>query len=189
MRILLVLAHDKKDSLSATLADHCANNLTKQGHEVDYLSLYDYADQIPFYSHDKELMAQSAFYALTRHKIMAADRLIVVFPVYWYATPGILKCWFDLITNYAWNYPGAPARYALAKHAIKKSFVISTTMSPRLYTLWIGNPAQNAIRQTLLWMGMGPVLAYEIGSVQKTTPSDLESYKKKIDNYLSKLVG
>ncbi|WP_433274371.1 NAD(P)H oxidoreductase [Actinosynnema sp. CS-041913] len=109
MRALLVVAHHRKDSLTAHLAARARARLEAGGVEVDLLDLHaegfdprmssedepDWADAGKVYS--PEVRAHMA-------RIVAADLVTVVFPVWWFGPPAILKGWIDRVWNHGFAY-------------------------------------------------------------------------------------
>ena len=189
MRILLVIAHDKKDSLTWQLAEHTAQKcrIESPQAQVTILDLYAHANNIPFFQHEKKLLESSEFFIMNRDLILNTDRIALFFPVYWYSTPGIMKCWIDLITNYAWRYQGG--RVAQPLHPIKKALIVSSTMSPRWYTLFLCNPAQNQVKQTLRWMGIKEMLTLEIGSTGTMNSTRMANTKCMLNRLCKRLIA
>ncbi|MGO4539199.1 NAD(P)H-dependent oxidoreductase [Paenibacillus sp. 2TAB19] len=53
--------------------------------------------------------------------LLAHDRIVLQFPLYWYSSPPLLKKWFDDVLTYGWAYgPGG-------NHLHGKEFAIATT--------------------------------------------------------------
>ncbi len=187
MNILIVVAHEKKNSLTHHLVNRIINLINTQKHTLDVLNLYDYADDIPYYTHDRTQLEQNAFFQLNKKKVMAADRLIIVFPMYWYSTPGILKAWFDLITNYAWQFH-KPTQ-AKARHAIKKALIISSSIQPWWYSLIFGNLALKQVARTLKWMGVKKVMVYELVQVNQLNEKKLNTHLNRIRTRVTALLS
>lgn len=153
MRILAIIAHDKKPSLTHSLFDDAVSYMRDNGYEVDVLDLYDRADDIPFFWHDKTKLESYPFFQENKERFMAADRLFIIFPVYWYSVPGILKCWIDLITSFAWKYE--QGFYARPLHKITKTLFVSITLYPQWFVkIILRNPAMNQLKQTFKYMGI-----------------------------------
>ncbi|HEX2978124.1 MAG TPA: NAD(P)H-dependent oxidoreductase [Candidatus Babeliales bacterium] len=180
MRILAIIAHDKETSLSKTIFNHAVTFLSKQENiELDILDLYSRAEEIPFYSSNRAQLEANAFYQENKERILKADRLLIVFPTYWYSTPGILKCWFDLINQFAWKFNG-PYKSAIPLHQIKKALVINLTITPRWYNLlWLGDPARDQVKKTLQFLGIEPMM-YTVDRSINLSQSALEKHIKNI---------
>ncbi len=182
MRIYAILAHPKKDSFSGRMFYAAVKSFQEHGATVDVLDLYDHVDHIPFYipsikTATTELdRAKLDFFNENKERFMAADRLFIVYPVYWYAVPGILKCWLDLITNFAWEYKSGD-HYAKPLHKIQRAFVInSASMSTWFRWLRTRNSASEMMKETFKFMGINQFRFYEIGGTSKFSAHDIEEY-------------
>lgn len=189
MRVLAVLAHPKKDSLTGGIFYATVEHLTKQGAQVDVLDLYDRAQEIPFYvptpatswTTKDQGLAQHPFYHENKERFMAADRLLIAYPVYWYAVPGIMKCWLDLITNYAWKFTKGP--YGIPLHPIKKALVVnSASMSNWFRWIRTRNSGSEMLKESFKFLGIPKYYFYEIGSTGSLT-------KHKVDEHIVKILN
>ncbi|MDA3650081.1 NAD(P)H oxidoreductase [Saccharopolyspora indica] len=116
-RALVVLAHPRSDSVTARSADLVHRKLKAAQYEVDLLDLHaegfdprmttadepDWADREKTYS--PEVRAHIA-------RVDAADVIVVVFPVWWFSLPAILKGWIDRVWNYGFAYGRSEPRLA-----------------------------------------------------------------------------
>ncbi|MBQ1159479.1 NAD(P)H oxidoreductase [Streptomyces sp. A73] len=114
-RALLVLAHPRADSLTAQLADRAKQRLTRDGYGIDLLDLHaedfdprmtpadepDWAD--PDKSYSPQVHAHMA-------RVEAADVIVVVFPLWWFGLPAVLKGWIDRVWNHGLAYGGSRPR-------------------------------------------------------------------------------
>ncbi|MER6016451.1 NAD(P)H oxidoreductase [Streptomyces bluensis] len=116
-RALLVLAHPRADSLTAHSGRRTREHLERHGYTVDVLDLHaegfdprmsaqdepDWDDPGKRYS--DEVHAHMA-------RVDAADTLVVVFPVWWFDVPAILKGWIDRVWNHGLTYGVDPSPLA-----------------------------------------------------------------------------
>jgi NAD(P)H dehydrogenase (quinone) len=114
---LLVVAHHRGDSLTAHIADRARLRLEKDGHAVDLLDLHAEGFDPRMTSEDEPDWADrgKAYSAEVRahmRRIDAADLIVVVFPVWWYGPPALLKGWIDRVWNYGFAYGHRTARLA-----------------------------------------------------------------------------
>ncbi|MFI6440118.1 NAD(P)H oxidoreductase [Streptomyces sp. NPDC050759] len=114
---LLVVAHPRPDSLTAQTAAHLHARIKDGGGTVDILDLYaeefdprlapvdepDWADREKRYSPEVHAHME---------RIAAADDILVVFPVWWFGPPAILKGWIDRVWNYGFAYGRSKPRLA-----------------------------------------------------------------------------
>lgn len=112
---LLVVAHHRADSLTAHIADRARVRLEKDGRTVDVLDLHaegfdprmTVADEPDWGDRDKTYSAEVRAHM---RRIDAADLIVVVFPVWWYGLPAVLKGWIDRVWNYGFAYGRPTAR-------------------------------------------------------------------------------
>ncbi|MGC9376795.1 NAD(P)H oxidoreductase [Streptomyces sp. MH13] len=114
---LLVLAHPRSDSLTAQVAERLRLRIKDAGGAPDLLDLYaegfdprltpvdepDWEDREKRYS--SEVHAHM-------DRIAAADDILVVFPVWWFAPPAVVKGWIDRVWNYGFAYGRSRPRLA-----------------------------------------------------------------------------
>jgi putative NADPH-quinone reductase len=181
MRVYAILAHDKKDSLNGFIFSKIIEHLKSKNVELDILNLYDHVNQIPFYIHNEEILQQNKFFLENKKRFMAADRLLIVHPVYWYSTPGILKCWIDLITNFAYQYESGA--HAKALHKIKKAMVVNTWMAPAWYIkFFTTNPPKKQLQETFKFLEINEFYFYQIGSIYNP------NFKTTVEKHIQKIL-
>lgn len=123
MNILIVFAHPEPRSLNGALRDVAAAELEAQGHAVQVSDLYAQRWKSEVDRHDFPLLASDARLkvagasrqsfaagALTddvkaeQEKLLWADLLILLFPLWWFSMPAILKGWVDRVFAYGFAY-------------------------------------------------------------------------------------
>ncbi|ARN82337.1 NAD(P)H-dependent oxidoreductase [Methylocystis bryophila] len=121
--ILLVYAHPEPTSLTRLLVAVAIDALEKQGHAIAQSDLYGMrwkavfdADDFPSRADPTRLsfIAESAHaYATGRQtddvaseqaKLLSADAVIFVFPLWWYAPPAIVKGWIERVYAFGFGY-------------------------------------------------------------------------------------
>ncbi|MCX4980723.1 NAD(P)H oxidoreductase [Streptomyces sp. NBC_00572] len=116
-RTLLVHAHPRTDSLTAQVADRLHARLKDEGGTVDVLDLYaegfDPAlrpEDEPDWENREKVYSPEVRAHMDR--VLAADDIVVVFPVWWFTPPAILKGWIDRVWNYGFAYGRSRPRLA-----------------------------------------------------------------------------
>lgn len=106
---LVVMAHHRADSLTAALARRTADRLEAAGYRVDFLDLHregfdprnrvedepDYGNRDKRYSDEVHAHAE---------RLLAADLVAAVFPVWWFGLPALMKGWIDRVWNFGLVY-------------------------------------------------------------------------------------
>ncbi|MCM6773605.1 NAD(P)H oxidoreductase [Nocardia sp. CDC159] len=114
---LVVLAHHRSDSLTAHTARRTVAQLEAAGYTVDLLDLHaegfdprmTVADQPDWGNRDKLYSAEAREHM---RRLLAADLVVAVFPVYWMSLPAVLKGWIDRVWNYGFAYGRSKPRLA-----------------------------------------------------------------------------
>ncbi|MEU0189388.1 NAD(P)H oxidoreductase [Streptomyces afghaniensis] len=114
---LLVLAHPRPDSLTAQVAGHLRARIEEADGTVDVLDLYaeDFDPRLtPVDEPDWEDREKKYSPEVHAHmdRIVAADDILVVFPVWWFAPPAVVKGWIDRVWNYGFAYGRSRPRLA-----------------------------------------------------------------------------
>ncbi|WP_405660263.1 NAD(P)H oxidoreductase [Streptomyces sp. RK9] len=108
-KVLLVTGHPRPDSLTAQLVRHARERLTAEGHTVDLLDLdaegFDPrmtpADEPDWADPQKEYTPEVRAHM---RRIEEADAIVVVFPLWWFGLPALLKGWIDRVWNHGFAY-------------------------------------------------------------------------------------
>ncbi|MGA5194617.1 NAD(P)H oxidoreductase [Streptomyces exfoliatus] len=114
---LLVLAHPRTDSLTAQVAARLRSRIENEGGTVDVLDLYaEGFDPLLHPADEPDWEDREKVYSPEVHahmdRILAADDILVVFPVWWFAPPAVLKGWIDRVWNYGFAYGRSRPRLA-----------------------------------------------------------------------------
>lgn len=184
MRVYAIVAHPKKESMNGHFFYQVVSHMKSEGVTVDVLDLYDRADQVPFFGKhviggSQQEPVYSPFYLENKERFMAADRIFIEYPVYWYSVPGILKVWMDLIANFAWKYEGGLAARPL--HNIKKAVVVNSSHMPAFYRKYFtSDPATAQIREMFKFIGIPETEFHLIGGVESLSVADGQKHVEKI---------
>jgi len=108
MNALIVVAHPDPQSLTHAVAAQLAGGLSQAGHAAEFADLaaegfdprFNQDDVAGFYLRadaPADVRAEQA-------RIDRADALALVFPVYWWSMPALLKGWIDRVFANGWAY-------------------------------------------------------------------------------------
>jgi NAD(P)H dehydrogenase (quinone) len=152
-KVLIVYAHPDRASLTRQMADVAAETLEAEGHKVmtsdlcgmGWKAVFDAADFPSRLDPERLDFVRESFAAFTggtqtadvvreQEKLLAADALILQFPLWWFSMPAILKGWIDRVwaCGFAYNYQGQGnrLRYGEGVFAGKRALVSVTTGGP-----------------------------------------------------------
>lgn len=141
----IVYAHPSASSLNAALRDETVRALDALGHTTTVSDLYamkwkaaaDYDDFGPtengnFMAAAGEAYqagAQSADITAEQERLLAADTLILQFPLWWFSMPAIMKGWVDRVFTNGFGYGATRTwkRYGEGRLAGRRAMIVVTT--------------------------------------------------------------
>jgi NAD(P)H dehydrogenase (quinone) len=145
VNVLIVYAHPEPTSFAGAMKNAAVRALTAAGHQVEVSDLYaegfnplagrhDFvsaADPERFHYQSEQLHAsRSAGFAadLVREqdRLMRADLLVFIFPLWWGGVPAIVKGWFDRVCAYGVAYADGK-RFEQGYFAGRRAFLALTT--------------------------------------------------------------
>lgn len=108
MHALIVVAHPNPQSLTHHVAATVRSGIAESGHSAEIADLaaegfdprYALADQAAYVKGE----AIPADVAAEQARIDRSDSLVLVYPVYWWSFPGLLKGWIDRVFVNGWAY-------------------------------------------------------------------------------------
>ncbi|MEU6859174.1 NAD(P)H-dependent oxidoreductase [Glycomyces sp. NPDC046736] len=145
MRTHLVYAHPHHGSLNASLRDEAVQTLEGLGHTVTVSDLYamkwkavaDFDDYGPteadsFINASAQAWDEgtlSADILAEQEKLLAADNLILQFPLWWFSMPAIMKGWMDRVFTNGFGYGTSRdwKRYGEGRLEGKRAMIVVTT--------------------------------------------------------------
>jgi len=115
MHILIVTAHpDARSYTHAVVARLVAGSKTNPGttHEIVDLAAEGFDPRFSPADHDqfKGRAEPKEDVLLEQRRVDGADLLVLVFPVYWWSMPAVMKGWVDRVFTSGWAYIDDPER-------------------------------------------------------------------------------
>lgn len=108
MHALVVVAHPDPASLSHAVAQALGDGVSSAGHSVEIADLAREGFDPRFSLNDlavhRREIAQPADIAFEQARIDRADALVLVYPIYWWSMPALLKGWIDRVFANGWAY-------------------------------------------------------------------------------------
>lgn len=109
MKVLTVVTHPRKDSLTFKVTESFVQGLRNAGHETEILDLYrsDFSPVLweedePEWSAD--IQQYSPVVETEMERMKRHDALAFVFPLWWWSMPAMLKGYIDRVWNYGFAY-------------------------------------------------------------------------------------
>jgi NAD(P)H dehydrogenase (quinone) len=154
MRVLVVYAHPLDTSFAASAHERVLLSLRRGGHEIDDCDLYKEAFDPVLNAED--LLAYNDVSANRRHvtayvdRLLAANALVLIYPVWNEGFPAILKGFLDRVflpgVSFVKDRDGAIAPALLN---IRKLGAVCTYGASRLATLVMGDPPRRVVKRLL----------------------------------------
>lgn len=110
MHALIVVSHPLKESLTYSLAQAIAQGIHEENAEnsTEIAMLSQEGFNPVFSADDLAAFIQTApvpsDVIAEQARIDKADALVLVFPIYWWSMPGLLKGWIDRVFTNGWAY-------------------------------------------------------------------------------------
>lgn len=108
MHALVVVAHPDPASLSHAVAQAVAEGVSGAGHSFEMADLAKEGFDPRFSLNDiavhRREAAPSADVAAEQARLDRADVLVLVYPVYWWSMPGLMKGWIERVFANGWAY-------------------------------------------------------------------------------------
>ena len=153
MRVLVLFAHPVETSFSAALHRATVEALRAAGHEVDDCDLnaegfnpvLSREERIDY--HDLALNRAHAGPYVDR--LLAAEGLVLVFPVWNYGYPAILKGFLDRVFLPGVSFTLADGKVWPALANIRKLAAVTTYGGSRLRTVLMGDPPRRHFKRAL----------------------------------------
>lgn len=153
MRVLVLFAHPVETSFAAALFKRVCAGLGTAGHEVDPCDLYAEGFD-PCLSRDERL----TYHDLTRNRdavseyvdrLLKAEGLVVISPVWNFGYPAILKGFFDRVFLPGVSFKMRNGKVVRNLHGIRKLAVVSTYGGSRIRAMLVGDPPRKIATRVL----------------------------------------
>ena len=153
MRVLVVHAHPVAASFNASLFRLTVDRLAANGHEVDAIDLYQdcfnpvlsEAERLNY--HDLEMNRKPVEAYVDR--LLDAEALVLVYPVWNYGFPAILKGWFDRVFLPGVSFGLVDGKVRPTLHNIGKILVITSYGGSRFRSWLMGDPPRKIANRML----------------------------------------
>ncbi|MBW8728292.1 MAG: NAD(P)H-dependent oxidoreductase [Inquilinus limosus] len=112
MHALVVVAHPDPKSLTHAVAARLVEGVAGSGHSAEIADIMAEGFDPRFSATDHAVhlkqAAPTADVLAEQARIDRADALVLVYPVYWWSMPGLLKGWIDRVFANGWAYDEIP---------------------------------------------------------------------------------
>lgn len=186
MRVLVLFAHPVETSFHAALHRAVVEALRRAGHEVDDCDLYAEGFD-PILTREERLRYHDL--SVNRRpveayveRLLRAEALVVMAPVWNFGFPAILKGWFDRVMLPGVSFVLKDGRaYPNLQHIRALTAVVSYG-GPRWATMLMGDPPRKLVRR---WLGglirpRAPVRYIALYDMNRATAADRDAFLARV---------
>jgi putative NADPH-quinone reductase len=192
MRVLVLFAHPVETSFQAALHRATVEALRKAGHEVDDCDLYAEGFN-PVLSreermnyHDTEACRKPVERYVER--VLAAEGLVLNFPVWNFGYPAILKGFFDRVFLPGVSFELLDGRVRPCLTHIRKVAAVVTYGGTRLRAMLAGDPPRKAVTRVLrAQVGLTTPMTYlAYYDMNRATPPACQDFLARVSRAMSR---
>ncbi|MBF8723815.1 MULTISPECIES: NAD(P)H-dependent oxidoreductase [Pseudomonas] len=108
MHALIVIGHHDPESLTHALAHQVAEGLASAGHSSEFADLaregFDPRFGLADHAVHRRQARPPADVLAEQARIERADTLVLVYPIYWWSMPALLKGWVERVFSNGWAF-------------------------------------------------------------------------------------
>lgn len=106
MKVLIIYAHPNPKSLNHAMLETLTKGLAEAGHTYEVVDLYDINFNPVLSAADFEVMQAGgrSDVKIQKEKVLNADALAFIYPIWFSAPPAILKGWIDRVFHLGFAY-------------------------------------------------------------------------------------
>jgi NAD(P)H dehydrogenase (quinone) len=157
LRILVLYANPVPASFGATLHREVVKTLRSRGHEIDDCDLY--AERFDPVLSEQERMQYHDLRLNRTHidtyadRLLAAEALILVYPVWNEGFPAILKGFFDRVFIPGVSFTVGPDEALVTNlQKLRKIAAVCTYGATRTINVLLGDPPKRVVKRLVRWM-------------------------------------
>ncbi len=190
MRILVLHAHPVETSFNRALFRLVVDRLEKAGHQLDILDLYaeDFdprltrAERLSYHDLSINRVPVDPYVG----RLLAAEALVLVHPVWNFGFPAILKGFFDRVFLPGVSFGMVDGQVRPILHNIGKLVVVTTYGGSRFRAMLMGDPprkiAKRVLRATI--RPGAPMRYLALYDMNRSTDASRTAFLKKVTNVM-----
>lgn len=191
MRVLVLYAHPLETSFAASLHTACVDTLRAGGHGVDDCDLYAEGFD-PVLSRQERLDYHDTSCnrrPVVRHveRLLAAEALVLVYPVWNFGFPAILKGYLDRVFLPGVSFQLSDGSYRPSLRNIKRLSAVATYGGDRWRAIVAGDPPRRCVTRMLRFLIDPDASCTYLGhyDMNKTTLARRSAFLTKVERHFA----
>jgi NAD(P)H dehydrogenase (quinone) len=191
MKILIIYCHPNLQSFNGAILSALTEALGTKKHEVQLIDLYaENFDPVLRFDdvhkrRDLQFDPETAGY---REKILWAEHLIFIFPIWWGGMPAMLKGYVERVfaSDFAYHYEGL---FPKGHFAVKHATIITTHDTPTLYVRLFQQDYGRVLKRQVLktMLGITHTKFLQMPALRYSSEKKRQKFLEKVANYASKM--
>lgn len=153
MKSLIIYAHPWDGSFNHFVLETVKENLMKKGNKVDIIDLNKDNFNPVMQAEDLKVFVKGEYYdkqALDYvNRLKDADELVLVFPIWWYGEPAILKGFYDKVLLKGTTYDDSSGVLEGLLQTKKATIITTANIDKKIFT-HLGDPIKNVLSNGIL---------------------------------------
>lgn len=180
MRVLIITAHPNKDGFTHKIAENLKEVYEGKGARVREVDLYEteFAERVLTFGRGEKWPGRVV---LERYQAMIteAEEIVLVFPVWWYDAPAVMKNYYDCVfeRGFAFEKEGLKIKGKLGDKRVR---IYVTADGPKFYYWLAERPVRKLWKRRLGFCGIGKVEYMMLASMYKKEKPEREAWLRKI---------
>jgi NAD(P)H dehydrogenase (quinone) len=183
-RVLVVFAHPCAESLSGALHEKVVETLKAKGWDVDDCDLNAEGFNPVLTAEERRNYHDTAINCGPVQgyvdRLRAAEALVLVFPVWNFGFPAILKGWFDRVWLPGVSFHLVNDNVAPAMQHIRKIAAVTTYGGDRMRAFLVGDPPRKLVKRVLWGVSRGKVEYHALYGMNKATRAEHEAFLARV---------
>lgn len=190
MRVLVLYAHPVETSFAAALHKTTVERLTAAGHEVDDCDLYAEGfepvltrqERLDYHDLDQNRAPVQRYV----ERLMAAEAVVIVSPVWNFGHPAILKGYFDRVFLPGVSFSMKDGQVAPSLQHIRKLAVVTTYGTTRWRAFLMGDPPRKIANRALraLIKPAAPVRYLALYDMNRADDARRQDFLSKVEDFM-----
>lgn len=153
MKSLIIYAHPYEGSFNNFVLTDVKTKLTNLGHEVDVIDLNADNFNPVMTKDDLALFSRGEYHDKLAEnyveRLVAADELVFIFPIWWYGEPAILKGFYDKVLLKGKTYDEVDHQLQGLLKSERATILTTANIDRKVFT-FLGDPIQNVLANGIL---------------------------------------